>query len=54
MPAWLQVEKPSDILSAEKLIFPGVGAFGQAMRILTKKGLVGPLKEYIHVSRGRE
>ena len=46
----LQVEKPEDILSAEKLIFPGVGSFGQAMRILTKKGLVKPLKEYVHVS----
>ena len=44
-----QVEKPSDILTADRLIFPGVGAFGQAMRILTKKGMIGPLKEYLQV-----
>ncbi|KAF5839125.1 hypothetical protein DUNSADRAFT_1523 [Dunaliella salina] len=41
------VEKPSDISSAAKLIFPGVGSFGQAMRILKQKELVDPLKEYI-------
>lgn len=43
------MEKPSDILTADRLIFPGVGAFGQAMRILNKKGLIGPLKEYLQV-----
>lgn len=47
--ALLQVEKPADIMAADKLIFPGVGSFGQAMRILTKKGMVEPLKDYIHV-----
>jgi glutamine amidotransferase/cyclase len=36
-------------MAADKLIFPGVGSFGQAMRILTKKGMVEPLKDYIHV-----
>lgn len=45
----LQVEKASDITAADKLIFPGVGSFGQAMRILTQKGLVEPLKDYIQV-----
>jgi glutamine amidotransferase PdxT len=45
----LQVEKPADIMAADKLIFPGVGSFGQAMRILTKKGMVEPLKDYINV-----
>jgi len=44
------VEKPSDITSAGKLIFPGVGSFGQAMRILKQKELVEPLKEYVNVS----
>lgn len=42
------VTKPSDIMKADKLIFPGVGAFGQAMRILSKKGMIEPLKEYLH------
>ncbi|EFJ41811.1 hypothetical protein VOLCADRAFT_67859 [Volvox carteri f. nagariensis] len=45
------VEKPSDLASADKLVFPGVGSFGQAMKILTKKGLVGPLKDYIASGR---
>lgn len=45
-----QVEKPSDLASAGKLVFPGVGSFGQAMRILKQKDLVEPLKEYINVS----
>ena len=48
-----QVEKPSDILTADRLIFPGVGAFGQAMRILTKKGMIGPLKEYLQVGSAK-
>jgi len=41
------VESPKDILSAQKLIFPGVGAFGQAMDILKKKGYLEPLREYV-------
>ncbi|GAX76470.1 hypothetical protein CEUSTIGMA_g3915.t1 [Chlamydomonas eustigma] len=45
------VEKPSDILKAERLIFPGVGAYGQAMRILSKKGMIDPLKEYLQANR---
>ena len=42
-----QVTKPEDITKADRLIFPGVGAFGQAMRILSKKGLIEPLKDYL-------
>lgn len=42
-----EVESPRDIASAEKLIFPGVGAFGQAMDILKKKGYLDPLRDYI-------
>ncbi|KXZ41596.1 hypothetical protein GPECTOR_374g159 [Gonium pectorale] len=45
------VEKPSDLASASKLVFPGVGSYGQAMTILTKQGLVEPLKEYIQSGR---
>ncbi|KAG2499823.1 hypothetical protein HYH03_002115 [Edaphochlamys debaryana] len=45
------VEKPSDLATAEKLVFPGVGSFGQAMRILNQKGLTQPLKDYIASGR---
>jgi len=44
-----QIQKQSDITSASKLIFPGVGSFGTAMQVLTKKQFVDPLKEYIQV-----
>ena len=42
-----EVESPKDIASAQKLIFPGVGAFGQAMEILKQREFLEPLKEYI-------
>ncbi|MFD2110523.1 imidazole glycerol phosphate synthase subunit HisF [Thiorhodococcus fuscus] len=45
------IEKPSDILKAERLIFPGVGAFGAAMERLHRLGYVGPLKEYLAADR---
>ena len=41
------VSGPEDILSAEKLIFPGVGNFGSMMRILYQKNFVAPLKAYL-------
>lgn len=44
-----QVEKPSDLLTAQKLVFPGVGTFGQAMSILKERDLVKPLIDYIQV-----
>ncbi|MFC1829601.1 imidazole glycerol phosphate synthase subunit HisF [Thermodesulfobacteriota bacterium] len=36
-----------DILSAEKLVFPGVGNFGSMMRILRAKNYVDALKDYL-------
>lgn len=42
---------PEQIASADKVILPGVGAFGDAMRELTSRGLVEPLRESI--ARGR-
>ncbi len=36
-----------DILSAEKLVFPGVGAFGSMMDILDRKQYTEPLKQYL-------
>jgi len=41
------VSEIDDILSASKLVFPGVGNFGSMMRILNQKNYVGPLKDYI-------
>lgn len=48
----LQVEKASDIANAERLVFPGVGAFGQAMKILQERGYTQALKDYIQARWG--
>ena len=40
-----------DILSAEKLVFPGVGNFSSMMRILHQKQYVDPLKDYLNSGR---
>ena len=37
------VRSPEDILTAEKLIFPGVGSFGLVMTRLQEKGYIEPL-----------
>jgi len=45
------VTSGEDILSAEKLVFPGVGAFGSMMRILNAKNYVDALKTYLQADR---
>src|SRR4030042_4388814 len=45
------VSAPDDIMSAEKLVFPGVGNFGSMMRILNKKRYTDALKDYLHLDR---
>jgi len=45
------VQTVSDISNADRLIFPGVGAFGQAMDILRKRGYVDALKDYIQADK---
>jgi glutamine amidotransferase/cyclase len=40
-----------DILRADKLVFPGVGAFGNMMHILNEKGYSRPLKAYLSSNR---
>ena len=45
------VRDAEDILSAEKLVFPGVGAFGSMIQILNEKNFVEPLKAYINSNR---
>ncbi|MFA5093719.1 MAG: imidazole glycerol phosphate synthase subunit HisH [Candidatus Omnitrophota bacterium] len=43
--------KARDILKADKLVFPGVGAFKDAMEELRTRKLIDPIKEF--VSSGR-
>ena len=45
------VSNAQDILTAEKLVFPGVGAFGNMMDILRKKQFTEPLKDYLRSGR---
>ncbi len=45
------VSAVEDITGAEKLVFPGVGAFGSMIRRLNKKGFVDPLKAYLASDR---
>lgn len=40
------LDSPKLLMSYGKVILPGVGAFGDAMRELSKRGLVDPLKEF--------
>lgn len=40
-------DKPDEILKASKLVFPGVGNFGDVMKNLELKGLIKPIKEFI-------
>ena len=42
-----KVENPQDIDKAKKLIFPGVGSFGSAMKFLKEKGYFEPLRRYL-------
>lgn len=45
------VQSPEDILAAERLVFPGVGAFGSAMDVLNSTGMADALREYIQRDR---
>uniref|UniRef100_A0A7S4J4W7 Imidazole glycerol phosphate synthase hisHF n=1 Tax=Odontella aurita TaxID=265563 RepID=A0A7S4J4W7_9STRA len=38
---------PSQIETADVIVFPGVGSFGSAMRVLNEKGYVEPLRKYL-------
>ncbi len=46
-----EVRTPDDILGAERLLFPGVGAFGAAMGRLQALGFVEPLRDYLLADR---
>jgi len=43
--------RPRDVLRAEKLVVPGVGAVGAAMGELHRRGLVGPIRQYLTEER---
>ena len=45
------VTTAQDIRNAERLIFPGVGNFGEMMKILHQRGFVEPLKEFLQSGR---
>lgn len=45
------VTSGKDILAAEKLVFPGVGAFGSMMQILGQNGYIEPLQAYLNSDR---
>ncbi|MDR1475516.1 MAG: imidazole glycerol phosphate synthase subunit HisH [Holosporales bacterium] len=42
---------PDDIISAERLVFPGVGAFASGMQELAKRGMIGALREFARGGR---
>ena len=42
---------PSEIAAADKLILPGVGAFGDAMAEIRKRELIQPIRDFIESKR---
>jgi len=44
-------DRADDLVSAQKLVLPGVGAFGDAMRELQSRGMVEPV--LAHVKQGK-
>ena len=44
-------DKPESVAAAERLVVPGVGAFGDAMAALKARGLVEPIRDFC--ARGR-
>jgi glutamine amidotransferase/cyclase len=41
------ISDPSQILQAKVIVFPGVGSYGSAMKVLKEKGYDQPLREYL-------
>ena len=41
------ITEPSQILSAKAIVFPGVGSYGSAMKVLHEKGYDQPLRQYL-------
>lgn len=45
------VDRPEGLSRYDKLILPGVGAFGDAMKELKKKGMITPIKDFVASGR---
>ncbi|MDO8536483.1 MAG: imidazole glycerol phosphate synthase subunit HisH [Candidatus Omnitrophota bacterium] len=43
--------RAEDILKADKIVFPGVGSFGEAMKELNKRKLAKPIKDAIFAGK---
>jgi glutamine amidotransferase len=44
-------DDPAVVADAERLVLPGVGAFGDAMRELRRRDLVAPIIAHVHADR---
>jgi len=44
-------DDPTEVSAADRLVLPGVGAFGDAMRELTARGLVEPIRAHLRADR---
>jgi glutamine amidotransferase len=44
-------DDPSLVAEAERLVLPGVGAFGDAIRALDARGLIEPIRDHISADR---
>lgn len=44
-------DDPNVVAAAERLVLPGVGAFGDAMRELDARGLVEPIQRHVRADR---
>ena len=44
-------DKPEAVARADRLVVPGVGAFGDAMRALRERGLVEPVRDFCATGR---
>ena len=42
---------PDELIAADKIVLPGVGAFGDAMRELAARDLVEPIREWVQRDR---
>jgi len=47
----IDLQSAQDIASADCIIFPGVGSFGQAMESLRTRGWIEPLKAYLRADK---
>ncbi len=41
------IEKPEEVLQAKTLVLPGIGAFGDGIEGLRKRGLIDPIKQKV-------